>query len=738
MKKTEEKTKKISITSPFSTKARKTERTAVAVLMHWMRNIIKDKGIELGMPDVETIGDDRKMPDAVIYESRKSQNILCVIEVKPPYYDVFNEKELKEPARKKATTRKAKYFAVTNFKRLIWYNTEKVNSIKPEEEQIVEKYLLSEIENLDNLEHTKYSESIKRELESFLLKLYNVYSGKESEPKLAVDEFLVFRLQEKINRLSVYYNRIIEDYCGKDPSFYSKIKRWFLEQNWSFTGQIEELEKVARQTAYLLVNKILFYNLLYAKRPQELDILKIDDGITRGSLLQKILQAYFEDALNIDYETIFTTDFIDNIAFPKEKEVVEEIKDLIKILNRYDFSTLGYDVIGKIFEKLIPFKERHNLGQYFTNSNVVDLILSFCLNHEDDILFDPSCGAGTFLVRAYQHKKLLNQRLSHEEILETLWGTDIAKFPAHLATINLAINDLGVDKNYPNILQEDFFTLLAGREGFEPEKWRKARAKTLGVDVREIYYPRWFDAIVGNPPYTRQEEISKISPDDAEYKNKLIEKALLDVNGERLASIGKRAGIYTYFFVHGTKFLKDKGFFGFIVSNSWLDVEYGKELQKFFLENYKIIAIIESKIERWFEEADINTCIVVLQKCRDEVERNENYVRFVYLKKPLEDFIPPAGDTWEMQVKRFQAVKEFKKTILAHINFYENEDFRIFPKKQKELWEEGYNIDEKMYAGEKWGKYIRAPEIFFKILKKGKDKFIPLKSIAEIRRGFTT
>lgn len=104
---------------------------------------------------------------------------------------------------------------------------------------------------------------------------------------------------------------------------------------------------------------------------------------------------------------------------------------------------------------------------------MVDLILGFCMHHEDDKILDPSCGAGTFLVRAYNHKKLLNQRMTHEKILDKLWGNDIAKFPATLATINLAINDLSVEKNYPNILQEDFFEIHIGEDGFDPEEWRK-------------------------------------------------------------------------------------------------------------------------------------------------------------------------------------------------------------------------------------------------------------------------
>ncbi len=720
--------------SPFDMKSHKTERTAVAILMHWMREIIEKKNLELGMPDVETAGEDRKMPDAVIYESRRSRNILCVIEAKPPYYDVFNETELKEPARKKATERKAKYFALTNFKKFIWYNTERVNSLRPEEEQIVEKYSLSALENLDDIEHTKYSESIKKGLEDFLTKLYAVHTGKVAEPKQAIDEFLIFRLQEKIGVLATYYRRIIDDQCHKDTAFAKKLKNWFLDQGWSFAWQPQDFDMAARQTGYLLVNKILFYNLLQAKRPQQLDPLNIPEGLTKGAMLQTFLQAYFNQVLKeINYETVFTTDFIDTTAFPDAKEVVEEIKELVNVLRRYDFSKLGYDVIGRIFERLIPQDERHNLGQYFTSPDVVDLILRFCLQHESGKILDPACGAGTFLVRAYQHKKLMNQRLTHEEILETLWGNDIAKFPATLSIINLAINDLGVDKNYPNILQEDFFALLVGKVGFDPEKWRSLRARTLGLEERELTYPRWFDAIVGNPPYTRQEEI----PETGVNKEKLIENALY-VGDKKVAEIGKRAGIHAYFFIHGAKFLTEGGYFGFIVSNSWLDTDYGKGLQEFFLKTYKIIAIIESKVERWFEAADINTCIVILQKCNEKEERRKNLVRFVYLKKPLRSFIPPAQDMWEKQLERLNEIDKLKKTILAHNDFYENEDLRIFPITQKELWDEGFDRKDKKYAGAKWGKYIRAPQIFFTILEKGKGKLVPLKQVAQVRFGIKT
>lgn len=736
MKKSRVKSKEAKISNSFDATVYKTERTCCSKISEWINRIIEEHQLDIGPAEVETRSKDDKYPDVVIFATPRSDDLACVMEFKQPYFDPFNEDNLKEPARRKATHRHAPYFVTSNFQELVWWNTALVNSAKQDYEQMVNRYTLSKIEDLNQIEEYRYKESIKRGLEQFILKLYAVYNKKEVEPKQAIDEFLIYWLHNKVNRLAKLYYTVIEDASHKDRKFSLELKKWFIDQGWSPTWSSQDFDKAARQTAYLLVNKILFYDLLQVKRPDKLAPLEIPEGLLKGAQLQKILQSFFDEILKIDYETIYTTDFIDSIAFPDAKEVVKEIKELTNVLKGYDFSTLGYDVIGRIFERLIPQDERHNLGQYFTNADVVDIILKFCLNHEDNKVLDPACGAGTFLVSAYQHKKLMNQRLEHEKILDTLWGNDIAKFPAHLATINLAINDLGVDKNYPNILQEDFFALIVGDKGFDlPEKYRKRLVVGLGKEKREVTYPRWFDAVVGNPPYTRQEEIPEIGVD----KEKLIERALKDPSGKKkLAEIGKRAGIHAYFFVHGTKFLIEGGYFGFIVSNSWLDVDYGKGLQEFFLKNYKIITIIESKVERWFEEADINTCIIILQKCSDKKERDENLVRFVYLKKPLRNFIPPAQDIWEKQLERLNAIDKLKKTILAHNDFYENEELRIYPKSQADLWEEGFDPEEDKYVGAKWGKYLRAPEIFFKILEKGKGKLVPLKQIAKVRFGIKT
>ncbi|MGC9200991.1 MAG: Eco57I restriction-modification methylase domain-containing protein, partial [Candidatus Aenigmatarchaeota archaeon] len=92
-----------------------------------------------------------------------------------------------------------------------------------------------------------------------------------------------------------------------------------------------------------------------------------------------------------------------------------------------------------------------------------------------------------------------------------------------------------------------------------------------------------------------------------------------------------------------------------------------------------------------------------------------------------------------------------KKIYNASQPIFDDEDFRIYPKTKKELLLEGVETPEEEsellklepehlpYIGNKWGgKYLRAPEIYFKILEKGKDKLVRLGDIAEVRRGFTT
>ncbi|MEO0173532.1 MAG: DNA methyltransferase [candidate division WOR-3 bacterium] len=243
-----------------------------------------------------------------------------------------------------------------------------------------------------------------------------------------------------------------------------------------------------------------------------------------------------------------------------------------------------------------------------------------------------------------------------------------------------------------------------------------------------------FDIVIGNPPYVRQELIApplenknQYSEEEwreikREYKEKLIQSVKIVWNN--ITKIDRKSDLYVYFYYQGLSLLRPGGIFCFINSNSWLDVGYGAGLQEFLLKNMRPIYIFDNLAKRSFKQADVNTVIVLIQ--RPENKLDDYTIKFVAFKKPFED------------VSNAQVIKKIES---ANQPVFGDEDFRIYPKTKKELLQEGVEVVkfDPPYIGNKWGgKYLRAPEIYFKILEKGKGKLVRLGDIAEVKSGIIT
>jgi len=99
----------------------------------------------------------------------------------------------------------------------------------------------------------------------------------------------------------------------------------------------------------------------------------------------------------------------------------------------------------------------------------------------------------------------------------------------------------------------------------------------------------------------------------------------------------------------------------------------------------------------------------------------------------LLEFLPKYGGEEE----RMAAFENLVERIKAADSLQEDDLWRIYPVKQSDLWNEG--LDENgNFAGSKWGKYLRAPDIFFHILERGKEKILQLQDVATIKRAFTS
>ena len=258
-----------------------------------------------------------------------------------------------------------------------------------------------------------------------------------------------------------------------------------------------------------------------------------------------------------------------------------------------------------------------------------------------------------------------------------------------------------------------------------------------------------FDIVIGNPPYVRQENISdpnipreRITTENKKaYKAKLARsvyqafpgffnyKRANDIDNPSAAvshKLDAKSDLYIYFYFHGLSLLNPKGAFCFITSNSWLDVGYGKDLQEFTLKHCHIKQIIDNEARRSFASADVNTVICLFSAPNEKRESElDRMTRFVTFKTAFEGVLDAII---------FEEVEEAEERR-------NTPEHRIFPISQGNLLEAGSDdtSPNPKYTGDKWGgKYLRAPDIYWTILEKAKDKLVRLGDIAEVRFGIKT
>ncbi len=576
--------------------------------------------------------------------------------------------------------------------------------------------------------------------------------------------------------------RELQDYllvkCDQDKAFDMRLRQWMVDQQWNFDrtdidSWRDATDRAAHSIVYVLSNRILFYQAV--RRRNYLPELAIPQSAKTPNAALKILKSHFQDAVEAtgDYEPVFFPDESQGewaaLTALSGANSIESWRKFIEAVEKFQFKEIPTDVLGGVFQKLISPEERHKFGQHYTDEDIVDVINAFCIRKTNSVTLDPACGSGGFLVRAYYRKCQLDSRLTHEEALEQLYGCDINPFPAHLATLNLAARNISNRENYPRIARKNFF--LVRRDSRNFCVLPKATRDASGEREKETIELPELDSIVGNPPYVRQELIPKRSETgviDDQTKEYITHAAQLGFPELKLSG---QSDLHVYFWPVATQFLKEGGWFGFLTSSSWLDVRYGFALQQWVLTNFRLAAVIESIDEPWFEDARVKTAVTILQRCADPAKRDQNLVRFVRLKQPLASILGMRDDEEQKQ----QAAEDLRDLILSKKTDYSTDQLRIVVKKQSELWQEGIALGEMFarqkalaaaledvpddegeehdavevkseqqelheggYGGGKWGRYLRAPDFYFEIMREFGDKFVRLGEIASIKRGITS
>jgi methylase of polypeptide subunit release factors len=604
-------------------------------------------------------------------------------------------------------------------------------------------------------------------LPDLLRDLADIISGRRRD-WLPPDDIFIRTLESHLDWPVHLARAHILERAGKSKSFDLRVQRWMTDQDWTFLRAPHEewakaVDNMAKTLAYVWANRLIFYKALRARFP-DLSRLELRPAVKKPEDALIALNRFLHAAVQRsgDYEPLLmpdATDWATELVF-QPVNALDAWRGVLRGIESVDFREVPSDVVGRIFQKLIGPDERHRYGQHFTGDDPVDLVNAFCIRAPGDTVFDPACGSGSFLVRAYYRKRHLAPRRPHLDLIGELFGCDIALYPAHLATLNLAAREISDEANYPRIVRRNFFDFAPPQPFCEiPDNAGGHRAVVLPP----------LDAVVANPPYVRQEKVDK---KDKTRFGRICGDAW---PGLRLSG---RSDLHCYFWPAAARLLKPEGYFGFLTSSSWMDVEYGFALQGWMLQHFRILAVMESAAEPWFEDARVKTCVAILQRCDDETARMANRVRFVRFSRRLADIIGiPAGQD---EGDRQTAVEALRGRILNAGADCQDRDLRIIIKVQSDLWADGVRAgailgdavatdganeaengetDEEAgeaespevaamngmrgeeasgYRAGKWGRYVRAPDIYFDIMRRFGKRFVALGEIASIRFGVKT
>lgn len=401
------------------------------------------------------------------------------------------------------------------------------------------------------------------------------------------------------------------------------------------------------------------------------------------------------------------------------------------LLPNLDFKIrCGDSLVQRVGNKLFPVHAHNHSLSAGLKSKITKL-------KKDKIAFFYNQGVSAQEIRKEENaifRAIIDEQIeeSKREIIRLKRQPDATQSSLFETALSPKQAEIGFDAEKIAVLEDKINKLKEEKSGFFDE-----HPLIWNIEFAELFYDKdGFDIIIGNPPYVRQEDIGdpygNLPP--KEYKAALQEiiREEYPVYFRKKEPIDGKSDLYAYFYLKTLRLLNPQGVHCFICSNSWLDVGYGVWMQKFLLNHCRVHFILDNQAMRSFASADVNTIISVMDAPVSQLNALDAAFeyKFVAFKKPFEEVI-------------------FSDNLIAIENqqakILNNDAFRSYPVTIADLMEEGSEFEENnaidtgLYVGDKWGgKYLRAPDVFFKIMEKGKDKFVRLGSIAEVKFGIKT
>lgn len=412
---------------------------------------------------------------------------------------------------------------------------------------------------------------------------------------------------------------------------------------------IRNNDKLSPEAAFDEISKILFMKIREERKNQGAKVFTKEDYKNDRKVYEENIRPNLTgDDKNLEYmQFLFRStkeQFKDDKLF-EQNEIIKirenSFEQILEKLQNYNLSDTQDDVKGIAFEEFLGTTFRGELGQFFTPRTIVDFMVHILDPQEGEVICDPTCGSGGFLIKAFEYVREKIERdikAAKDSLRHQLEGDDYeSKSEEEQLKINKHIDEMQQKLNKEldtqqkgneekNIPQSRMYALshdcIYGTDA-NPRMARTSKMNMImhgdghgGVhhhdgllNVNGIFEER-FDVILTNPPFgARVDKSLKISEADRFTDEVMIKKyekrygddykkALRQVNDNIGKSVldlfdtGKMSGLTEVLFMERClRLLKKGGRMGMVLPEGVLNTSNLAKVREYFEGRAKIILI---------------------------------------------------------------------------------------------------------------------------------------------------
>lgn len=175
---------------------------------------------------------------------------------------------------------------------------------------------------------------------------------------------------------------------------------------------IRNNDKLSPEAAFDEISKLLFMKIRFERDNKGMKVFTKQEYLDAAQNHEKNVRPGLKgtDLYALSYmQFLFRTTkefFKDDRLFDDKDEINIRENSFIQILEKletFNLSDTQDDVKGIAFEEFLGTTFRGELGQFFTPRTIVDFMTEILDPQEGEVICDPTCGSGGFLIKAFEY-----------------------------------------------------------------------------------------------------------------------------------------------------------------------------------------------------------------------------------------------------------------------------------------------------------------------------------------------